>query len=425
MKEIELVGLEKKVYYEVLDNGLSIYMIPYTDKKNFYISYATRFGSTTTEFVPFGKKRQIKVPNGIAHFLEHKMFESKTGENPFTFGSKHGTGYNAMTSFDSTQYVCFGTKDFNENLEFLLNFVNEAYFTDENVEKEKGIIAEEIKMYEDMPEAVLENKLRENTYRHHPKRVDIAGTIEDVYKITKEDLYNCYNTFYKPNNMFLLIVGAFDKDKALKIIKDTVNQPKYNKSGIIVLKKYKEPDSVLKKYEEIKANVQVPKVGVALKINKDKLKYKDDFKLDLYLQMILNIMFGMSSDFRESLREEMIATSFYTEMEIADNFRVLDFVAESTHPDKFIELLNKYLNNIEVKEEDLERLKKVWIANEVKMIDVIDNTVYNQFDDIIKYKDIIPNKVDIIRSLNKSEIDKIISSIKVGNTATVVMLPNK
>ncbi len=425
MKEIELIGLEKKVYHEVLENGLSVYMIPYSDKKNFYISYATRFGSTTTEFVPVGKKRQIKVPNGIAHFLEHKMFESESGENPFTFGSKHGTGYNAMTSFDSTQYVCFGTKDFNENLEFLLNFVNEPYFTDENVEKEKGIIAEEIKMYEDMPESVLENKLRENTYKKHPKRIDIAGTVDDISKITKEDLYNCYNTFYKPNNMFLLIVGSFDKDKALKIIKDTINKPNCNKSGVIVLKKYKEPDAVSKKYEEIKANVQVPKVAVSLKINKDKLKYKDDFKLDLYLQMILNIMFGMSSDFREILREEMLATSFYTGIERADNFRVLEFMAESNEPKKFIDVLNNYLNNIEIKEEDLQRLKKVWIANEVKMIDVVDNTVYNQYDDIIKYQDIIPNKVDIIRSLNKKEIDKIISNIKVNNTATVVMLPNK
>ena len=159
--------------------------------------------------------------------------------------------------------------------------------------------------------------------------------------------------------------------------------------------------------------------------NKDKLKYKDDFKLDLYLQMILNIMFGMSSNFREYIREQKIATSFYTGIERADNFRILEFMAESTDPKKFIDILNNYLNNISIKEEDLERLKKVWIANEVKMIDVIDNTVYNQYDDIIKYQDIIPNKVDIIRSLNKKEIDKIISNIKVNNTATVVMLPNK
>lgn len=424
MKEIELIGLEKKVFYEQLKNGLDVYMIPYEDKKNYYISYATRFGSVTTEFIPAGKKRQIRVPNGIAHFLEHKMFENEIRENPFTFGSKYGTGYNAMTSFDSTQYVCYGTKAFNENLEFLLSYVNEPYFTDENVEKEKGIIAEEIKMYEDMPESVLENKLRENTYKVHPKRIDIAGKVEDIEKITKKDLYNCYNTFYKPNNMFLLIVGAFDKNEAIKIIKNTLEQDDYNKSGIIVQKKYKEPDTVFKTIDEIKDNIQVPKVGVALKINKDKLKFKDDFKLDLYLQMILSIMFGMSSDFRETLREEKLFNAFYTGVESADNFRTLQFMAETTDPDGFLEKLKEALNNIEISESDLTRLKKVWIANEVKMIDIIDNTVYNQYDDIIKYGKIIPEKVDIIRSLSKKEIDKIVSNIKTDNIAIVKMLPN-
>ena len=424
MKTIELVGLEKKVFYEKLENGLDIYMIPYDDKKNYYISYATRFGSITTEFTPEGKKRQIKVPNGVAHFLEHKMFENENRESPFVFGSKYGTGYNAMTSFDSTQYICYGTKYFLENLEFLLSFVNEPYFTDENVEKEKGIIAEELKMHEDIPETVLEDKLREITYKNHPRRIDIGGSVEDIQKITKEDLYNCYNTFYKPNNMFLLLVGSFNKNEALKTIKNTLKNYENHKSGMIVQKKYKEPDSVFKKEDTIKANIQIPKVGIALKINKDKLKFKDDFKLDLYLQMLLSTMFGISSDFRETLREEKLFNSFYTSMESADNFRVLQFVAETNDPDKFIEYLKKSIKEIEVKEEEINRIKKVWIANEVKMIDIIDNTVYNQYDDILKYGNVISDKIDIIRSLNKKEIDKIIKNINLNNIAVVKMLPN-
>ncbi len=425
MKSIELSGLEKKVFYERLGNGLDIYMIPYDDKKNYYISYATRYGSVTTEFIPEAAKHQIKVPTGIAHFLEHKMFENENRESPFVFGAKYGTGYNAMTSFDSTQYICYGTKHFHKNLEFLLSFVNEPYFTDENVEKEKGIIIEELKMYQDMPESVLENKLREITYKNHPRRIDIGGSIEDVKKITKEDLYNCYNTFYKPNNMFLLIVGFFNKTEALKTIKNTLKKYEKNNSGMIIQKKYKEPESVFKKEEEIKANIQIPKVGVALKINKDKLKFKDNFKLDLYLQMLLSTMFGISSDFRETLREKKLFNSFYTSMESADNFRVLQFVAETNEPDKFINCLKEFIKKIEVKEEDLNRIKKVWIANEVKMIDVIDNTVYNQFDDILKYGNVIEDKVDIIRSLNKKELDKIINKINLNNIAVVKMLPNK
>src|SRR5574344_308930 len=173
MKEVLLKGLDKKCYTETLKNGLNIILIPYEDKKNYFMTYATRYGSEINTFTPNNSKKNITVPNGIAHFLEHKMFEQEDGIDPFTFFSESGTGANASTSFDSTQYICYGTKEFEKNLEFLLTYVNEPYFTDENVEKEKGIIQEEIKMYEDIPECMLENKLREGIYHIHPHRIDI------------------------------------------------------------------------------------------------------------------------------------------------------------------------------------------------------------------------------------------------------------
>jgi len=145
MEKINLEGLDQDVYKEELDNGLEIYLVPYTNKKNYYITYATRFGSDVLEFSVNDKK--YKPPLGIAHFLEHKMFEQEDGEDPFTFFSKSGTDSNASTSFDSTQYLCYGTNNFKENLRYLLSFVNNPFYTEENVNKEKGIIAEEIKMY--------------------------------------------------------------------------------------------------------------------------------------------------------------------------------------------------------------------------------------------------------------------------------------
>ena len=143
MKKIELLNLDMEIYTETLDNGLEIYFIPYENKKNYYISYATKYGSDVTSFDYENKK--YTPPLGIAHYLEHKMFETESGEDPFTFFSESGTDSNAMTSFDSTKYICYGTKNFKENLSYLLDFVNKPYFTDENVEKEKGIIAEEIR----------------------------------------------------------------------------------------------------------------------------------------------------------------------------------------------------------------------------------------------------------------------------------------
>ena len=140
MKTVELKGLDKTCFTEKLNNGLEVIFIPYEDKKNYFMTYATRYGSDTNCFVPVGSKKFTTVPNGIAHFLEHKMFEQEDGVDPFSFFSESGTGGNASTTFTSTRYICYGTKEFKKNLKYLINFVNEPYFTDENVEKEKGII---------------------------------------------------------------------------------------------------------------------------------------------------------------------------------------------------------------------------------------------------------------------------------------------
>ena len=166
MNEIKLNGLEQSVYTETLNNGLEIYLVPYENKKNYYISYATKFGSDIIEFTDANKKT-YKPPLGIAHFLEHKMFENEDGVDPFTFFSESGTDSNASTSFDHTQYICSGTKKFRENLRYLLKFVNSPYYTDENVNKEKGIIAEEINMYQDIPDYIRIHILLSSEILHY------------------------------------------------------------------------------------------------------------------------------------------------------------------------------------------------------------------------------------------------------------------
>ena len=177
MKEIELSKLDMTLYYDKLKNGLEVYLLPYDNKNNYFMSYATRYGSETTTFIPAGEEEEISVPLGIAHFLEHKMFEQEDGVDPFTYFSESGTGANAMTFFDYTQYICYGTKKFEDNLEYLIKYVNSPYYTDQNVEKEKGIIAEELKMYADIPDYQLDNYLRQNIYHNHPRRIDIGGSV--------------------------------------------------------------------------------------------------------------------------------------------------------------------------------------------------------------------------------------------------------
>ena len=422
MKEIKLKGLDISCYRETLDNGLEIIMLPYSNKKNYFISYATKYGSEITKFSPIGKKSEIKVPDGIAHFLEHKMFEQEDGVDPFSYFSESGTGSNASTSFDNTQYICYGTKNFEDNLKYLLTFVNRPYYTDENVEKEKGIIAEELKMYDDIAEFRLEMKLRENVYHAHPRRIDIGGSIPEIMKITKEDLYTCYENFYSPNNMFVLVVGNFDKDVACSIIREVVSGIKNR--GTPTISKNKEKKEVRVLYEEISHPIKVPKLGVGIKVNSSNFKM-DKIHKDLYLTMITTLLFGSSSMFRENARNMKLLNNFYTEWEEIDGLHTFYIMASSDNPKQLLNEINKEINNFSFDEVSFNRMKKVWIANEVKMIDDVDCTVRNIFDDYLKYGEVIENKVELIRSLEFDVLKDIYKQIDFDNKAVVVMNESK
>ena len=418
MKEIKLNGLDMSVYTETLNNGLEIYLIPYENKKNYFISYATKFGSDVIEFTDNNKKT-YKPPLGIAHFLEHKMFEQEDGIDPFTFFSESGTDSNASTSFDNTQYICSGTKKFRENLRYLLKFVNSPYYTDENVNKEKGIIAEEIKMYQDIPDYKVEMKIREAVYTNSPRSIDIAGTIDEINKITKEDLYNCYNSFYKPNNMFVLVVGNFKLNDALEVIKEELNKKETTK--VAEIKEAKETNSVREKELTLKENIEVPKLAFALKVPTKKLSISG-IELDLYLSILTTILFGASSEFRERCRINKLLNGIYTEWESIKDYKTFYLLATTLDPDKLLEEIKYELNNLSITEKTFERIKKVWIANEVKMIDNIDSTVNNMFDDIIKYNKIIPNRVDLVRNMDIKVLEKLIKEIDFKNTSIIKMI---
>lgn len=422
MKKIELNGLDATVYHEQLENGLSIYLVPYQDKNNYFITYATRFGSNDTIFKEKDKKKETVVPDGIAHFLEHKVFAQEDGSDPFAFYSKTGTGVNASTSFDNTQYVCYGNKNLLENLDYLLSFVDVPYFTDENVEKEKGIIKEEIKMYDDIPEWVLELELRKSLYHSLPIRVDIAGDVKSIDKIEKEDLYTCYQNFYQPKNMFLIVAGKMDVEEVLEVIKKR-EENRVNQKEVPKKKKYDEKDEVVSKEKKLKMKVELPKIGYAIKVNTKKLSIKDNFMIDTYLNMLLTLGFGMSSKFREEARREQLMSAFYFQKEAAEHFRSLVIMAESEHPEKFLERLKDEFNHLELKEEDFERMKKVWIASEVQMIDNVETTVDNLYDDILHYGKVFQNKLELIRKMDFATLQIMIEEIDFNQSSAVVIYP--
>ncbi len=423
MNKKELKGTDTFIFHEELSNGLNVYLLPFPNKKNYFMSYFTKFGSINIEFVPNGEKKEIKVPLGIAHFLEHKMFEQEDGEVPFEFFAKSGTGCNASTGFKATRYIVYGTNNLKENLSYLIEYVNSPYFTDENVEKEKGIIAEEINMYDDNPEWILTEEVEKALFKVHPIRNDIAGYIDTIDKITKEQLYKCYNTFYQPSNMGIVVGGNFNPEEIMDLIKnhpllkDKKLAPKPQIKGV------DEPIRVNKELVEIPChNVASPKAGFSIKLSLKDIK-EDLFTYNLYIGMILNIVFGTSSTFREEMMAKNLLNSLIFERMIVDDFLVITFWIESMNPKELIANIKEEIANYQITEEEVERCKKVWISSEVVMTDNVEITVDNLISDIMEYKEIVPDKIPMIRKMNLDKLNKIKKDLSFDNNSTVILLP--
>ena len=417
-------GLDVELHYEKLDNGLEVYLIPYENRNNYSISYITKYGAKVCDFISANSKKRIKVPRGVAHFLEHKMFEQEDGVDPFAFFSRSGCDGNAYTNYDITAYTAQGTKDIEKNLDFLLDYVNSPYFTDENVEKEKGIIIEELNMYKDQPENKLYDESGKALFVNNPVRYDIGGTSSSVKKITKEILYDCYNTFYQPSNMFLIIAGKFDCEKIEKIIK---NNKKLNSKKTNTPIKYFmpiEPILVNRKEKEIKiSNLIIPKAILSIKSPVGELKGVEKYKYNLSMSMMLYILFGMSSSFREYIDSNELCSVFYSSSSIVDNVTIVDFTLETEHPYDLKDLIFNCLKNTKITEEDVERVKKVRISLEVMDTDMPGKMGYNVRKDIVNYDEIIYDKIDIIREIKLKDILKVKDDLMLDNYSFVIGYP--
>lgn len=223
MEEINYPQFNEVLYTDVLPNGLRVSLLPRKDFHKTYGILTTDYGSIDNTFVPYGKEEMVRVPDGIAHFLEHKMFEKKDYDAFDLFG-RYGASSNAFTSFTKTSYLFSATRNVKECVGILLDFVQNPYFSEKTVEKERGIIGQEIKMYDDDPSWQLYFGMIGNLYPETPLSSDIAGTVDSIGQITAADLYTCYNTFYQPCNMNLFLVGGFDRDEMMSLIEE--NQAK-------------------------------------------------------------------------------------------------------------------------------------------------------------------------------------------------------
>ena len=422
MNKITLNNLDIDIYHEYLDNGLNVYVIPKNDVNNIYATFTTNYGSNEVEFVPLGEKKMVKVPLGIAHFLEHKMFEQEDGKDPFAFFGERGSDANANTNNFKTTYLFSGPEFFEDNMNYLLDYVQSPYFTDENVEKEKGIIEQEIKMYQDDPYTMMYERLLKNSLINNPMKDPIIGTIESVKSITKEELYTCYNTFYHPANMFVVVSGNVDPEKTIKLIEENQNKKEFEDFNKIKVKEYKEPDKIEKAKETLNLNVTIPKVCLSYKINTSKIKGVSERKVKTYLSIFFDLKFGMTSLLNEELREKDIITDSLGCDAIDVKSHVLYTVCgETNRKDELLEALMNSMEDLSINEDELERKKKVYLSSLIYMTDNIFRLNHKVMNDINKYGEIIDNNYDEIKSLNIIEMRKVLNSVDFSNYNVIVV----
>ena len=420
MKKITINKINEDIYYEKLDNGLDVYLYTNKNMNNNYVTFTTKYGSIYNEFEDENGK-MIKMPNGIAHFLEHKVFVQKDDPQPEEFYGANGALSNAYTTFKNTTYLFSGVNNLEDNINYLLDFVGNLYLTKENVESEKGIIIQEINMCNDRPSDILYDKIRLNTIKNNPFRESIIGTVKEVKSITKEMLETCYHRFYNPANMFLVVTGNFDKDKILKVIKDNQNSKNFDKVKIGKIKEYDEPDKIVKEKEIVKCNTNIPKMAYSIKIPIKDFDM-DPRKLSIYMFIIFNLLFGDTSLFDEECKRDGIITSTlsYNILDIDSHF-IVSLINNGEKYEELIKRINERLKNIEFTSQDLERKKKVLISNEIFSYENVEMVNDMIVDNIIFDNKIETDIVGIIRSLNIDELNEIVKKINFNNKSIVIL----
>ncbi|MGG1831975.1 pitrilysin family protein [Cytobacillus firmus] len=362
MEKITFDQLQEELYYEKLDNGLDVYILPKKGFNKTYATFTTKYGSIDNHFLPPGKEEFIKVPDGIAHFLEHKLFEKEDGD-VFQQFSKQGASANAFTSFTRTAYLFSSTSNVELNLETLIDFVQDPYFTEKTVEKEKGIIGQEITMYDDDPDWRLYFGLIENMFKNHPVKIDIAGTIESISHITKDMLYECYETFYHPSNMLLFIVGPVDPDQIMSQVKDNQSKKDYKEMPEIKRQFEEEPPEAAEKKKVLEMNVQTSKCLVGIKSSTPNQSGKEMLINEMSLNVLLDILFGKSSEHYSTLYNEgLIDDTFSYDYTQEQGFGFAMVGGDTNDPDRLAETLQKMLLDSREKgaisQETLDRTKK-------------------------------------------------------------------
>lgn len=419
MQIIENNKIKEKLYIEKLENGLTIIVMPKKTRKK-YIVWSANFGSIDNKFYSQGESDLTIVPDGIAHYLEHKLFEQENGKNSLDVLTSIGVEANAYTTNDHTAYLYECTDNFDEALEEFMNYVQHPYFTDENVEKERGIIEQEIMMYDDYPEWAVYMNAMKAMYKNNEINIDVAGTKETIAKIDKEKLYKIYNSFYYPNNMVIVVAGDFNTNEILEKIKSKV----VLKSKEDVKRVYnEEPKEIVKKYVEKEMNISMPILLIGYKDNNLE---ENKVRKNIAIEILSTILFSKSTDFFKNLYESgKVTTNPVINYEFSKTFSHLLIQVQTNFIEEVMKAIDMQIENVKkngITDEDFYRAQKSVYGNYVKDYNDVSNIAtiivsdyfknINSFDYFEEFKSI--NKLYVEKILKELfvEEEKIISVIK-------------
>lgn len=423
MKKVVLEQLRETFYEERLPNGLLIRVIPRPDFAKTYSFFATDFGSIDTKFTMDGKV--YETPAGVAHYLEHKLFDMPEGNVMQQFSALGGSP-NAFTGYSMTAYHVESTENWRENLELLLRYVSTPYFTEESVEKERGIIAQEIRMYEDSSGSRMYENLFAALYQHHPIRVPIAGTVESIQNITAQTLYDCHKAFYDPSNMMLCVAGPVDPALVVESAREILPKTPGGVGG----RDYGPAEPLTaEKMARVEQNMEVSMPGFTVAFRCDTPKTGADIlRQELVGDLAAELLVGESTAFYTKLYEDgLIDCDFSAGYEGVKTLGMLSISGDSNEPERVVDAILKEAERLgrEGADEALfQRLKRSAFGRRIRELDSFENICYRMCQSTFEgafYYDF----PDLYRSITLDETVKMIRDTVVPQRAALSLIyPN-
>lgn len=422
MIKLPFYGEEQDIFYEKLDNGLEVYIVPNKNERKYLFELVSKFGANTTNFIPINETKYQSIPLGTAHFLEHKLFDTEKGDASILFNDL-GLFTNASTSYYFTKYFVEGKTNAKRNLDYFLNVFLTPYFEKERVDSEKGIIKEEIDMYLDEADWYLYNLERTSLF-NNVLQEDIAGTRETISEINPEILQKVYDVFYQPSNLFLVISGKVKPNEIMEIIKNNKSLSQKKNLYPIKIKKEMEPLPVKKEYDVSYTNVVIPKMSYNFKFDVNNFSFIKPEIFKIYLNILFYILFGDGSDFSEYIYNNKISNYFYVDTLFYENIYCVGLTAETDYADIFKDEIDKRLENIQIDKEDFIREIKIRTSLIIRELDNIHQMSNSIINSIITRGKYIDDK-EILDNLNYEDFLKLIDKLTFDNRSFVMVLPKE